>query len=138
MAEDADVRDQVRTVALAFLDAVASRDCDRILAMCADDVVFEWPMTKARISDFGDFRAIVGPVIAPLDGLVFHDVVVDEMLDPNEITLRYEGSATISTTGKPYRQTYVTQIQVNGGKVQRFREYFDRLALSEAMTPDKG
>ena len=128
----------MRTVAIAFLNAITSRDCDRILAMCADDALFDWPTMKMQITDPGQFRAVVGPLLAPLDGLVFHDLVVDEMLDPQEVMLRYEGSATVSTTGKPYRQTYVTQIRIDDGKVQRFREYFDRMVLTEAMTPDNG
>jgi len=129
-------RFETRTVALRFLEAVASRDCDRILGICTERVVFEWPMTNGTITDHDTFRARVGPVLSPMDGLFFHEVNVDEMLDPNEVTLRYRGSATMSITGKPYRQTYIAQIQVDGGKVSRFREYYNPAALTDALTPD--
>jgi ketosteroid isomerase-like protein len=125
-----------RTVALRFLEAIASRDCDRILQLCSEDVVFEWPMMNERIDDAELFRAEVGPVLEPMDGLAFHDVVVDEMLDPNRVTLRYSGSATMSTTGKPYNQTYIAQLHVEAGAVTLFREYYNPAALTDALTPD--
>ena len=93
-------------------------------------------MTNGRITDHETLRTRVGPVLAPMDGLAFYDVEVDEMLNPNEVTLRYRGSATISTTGKPYRQTYIVQIHVDGDKVSRFREYYNTAALAQALTPD--
>jgi len=119
-----------------MLDAVASRDCDRILDQCAPGFVFEFPMFGQPIDDYDLFRTDIGPGLALLEGLSFHDVVVDEMLDASEVTLRYTGTATMATTGKPYRQTYITQIRVEDGRVMRYREYFDRAVIMEAMTPD--
>jgi len=87
-----------------MLDAVASRDCDRILDQCAPGFVFEFPMFGQQIDDPDLFRTDIGPGLALLEGLSFHDVVVDEMLDPSEVTLRYTGTATMATTGKPYRR----------------------------------
>ena len=127
---------EARTIALQFLNAVASRDCDRILGLCSDQVVFEWPMVNERVTDPEVFRAQVAPVLAPMEGLTFHDVVVDDMSSPNEVTLRYRGSATMSTTGRPYRQTYISQIHVDEGKVTLFREYYNPAVLSEALTPE--
>ncbi len=92
-------------------------------------------MTTTVVTDPEVFRARIGPVLAPIDDLKFSDIVVDQMLDPCEVTLRYIGTATMLTTGKPYRQTYISQLRVESGRVVRFREYFDRRALVAALTP---
>ena len=73
-------------------------------------------------------------MLALLEGLTFHDVVVDEMLDPSQVTMRYAGSATMATTGKPFRQTYITQVRVDDGRVTHFREYFNPAVFTEASS----
>lgn len=124
-------------LARSFLDAVASRDSDTIWAMCSADVTFEWPFSGDRVIDRETFDEDVSPVLALLDGLDFTDLQIDPMLDPDSLVMRYRGTATITTTGKPYRQTYITQIQFNDGKVTLFREYYNTSVLELATQPDR-
>jgi ketosteroid isomerase-like protein len=127
-------RAEVAAIARAFLDAISSRDVDRIWAMCGNGVVVEWPFTGVCITDLESFRSDIGPVLALLDGLTFTDVEMDRLEGRSEVLLRYRGAATVSTTGKAYRQTYISQLRLQDRKVLLFREYFDRGVLVDALT----
>jgi uncharacterized protein len=126
----------VLTLARRVLDAVASHDLDALWSACADDVVFEWPFLGATVTDIETFRLSIVPVVTLLEDWTFTDIEADPMHDQNSVVLRYKGTATIATTGKPYRQTYLTQMRFRNGELTLYREYYDTAVLRDALQPD--
>ncbi|HEY7626501.1 MAG TPA: hypothetical protein VH761_05515, partial [Ilumatobacteraceae bacterium] len=79
--------------------------------------------------------AVVGPLLAALDGLTYTEPTFVALADPNGVIAKYHGHATITFTGKSYEQTYITEVHVRHGKIASYAEYFDTAVLNEAMTP---
>ena len=83
-----------------------------------------------------DFDESAAPVLADLENLAFFDIELDPMLDANSVVVRFRGTATAASTGKPYRQTYIVQFTFRGDKVIVYREYFNTAVLRDVRTKD--
>jgi ketosteroid isomerase-like protein len=118
-----------------LINVIATRDSAAIWSMFANDGIVEFPFVNLRFTDMASFDAVIGPSLAALDGLTFTDVSFVALADPNAVIAKYRGHATVSFTGKPYEQSYVTEAHVRHGKITSYSEYYDTAVLNEAFTP---
>jgi uncharacterized protein len=128
-------RARTQQVARRFLDAIATTDSSAIWAMLAPGAPIDFPFLRLRITDQATFDVTVGPVLADLSGLTFSEPDFVDLLDENAAILRYTGHAIVGSTGKPYDQTYISEIHVHRTKVTSYSEYFDTAVINEAFTP---
>jgi uncharacterized protein len=134
--DDSSSRTSEETVLLVrrLINVIATRDSAAIWSMVADNGVIEFPFVNLRFTDEASFDATIGQSLAALDGLRFTDVRFVALADPNAVIAKYRGHATVSFTGKPYEQTYITEAHVRHGKITSYSEYYDTAVLLEAFT----
>ncbi len=118
-----------------FFRAIESGSTSAIWDFIARDGAIEFPFLGSRYTDFASFDAAVGPLLAVLPGLTFTDPVLEFLDDPEALIAKYRGHAVVTFTGKPYDQTYITEIHTRNGKVTYYAEYFDTAVLDAAFTP---
>jgi ketosteroid isomerase-like protein len=121
-------------VAGRLLQTIPTGDLAAMWAQFATGGFVEFPFLGVRISDFTTFEAAVGPLFAQLPDLRFSQPVFVPMADPNVVMATFTGHATVTFTGKPYDQTYLSVVRVHRDKVQSYTEYFDTAVLNEAFT----
>ena len=105
------------------LHAIESRDTAAIWSFFDDAGVVEFPFFGLRFTGFAEFDAGVGPLLAALDGLTYTEPVFERLDDRNAVIAKYNGHATVF--GKPYNQTYITEVLLRRRKVTSWAEYFD-------------
>jgi ketosteroid isomerase-like protein len=118
-----------------LFDVILTRDTAAIWSLFADDGAIEFPFLGLRITDLATLDAVIGPLLAVLDGLTYFDLVFEPMADPHAVIVTHKGHATISFNGKSYDQTYINEVRVRNGKVTLYVEYFDTAVLNAALAP---
>jgi len=103
--------------------------------MIADGGSVEFVFLHAKFTDFHTFDAVVGPLLEILSGLTYSGFVFEGLEDPDALIAKYTGHAVSTVNGKPYDQTYITEMHIRGDKVATYAEYFDTAVLNAALTP---
>lgn len=119
----------------SILAAFEAKDSTRLLALCTPDVIFEFPFLGLTVAP-ADLDRKIMRTLALMDGLAFSDITVEAMARPGWHLARYRAQATVSTTGKDYRQTYITLVGSHDGRVTHFLEHFNTAAFMAAIQPD--
>jgi uncharacterized protein len=118
-----------------LLHAIESGSTSAIWALFARNGAIEFPFLGTRYTDLASFDADIGPLLAALPGLTFTDLDVEFLDDPEALIAKYTGHAIVTSTGKSYDQTYITEMHARNGKVTSYAEYFDTAVINEAFTP---
>jgi uncharacterized protein len=126
---------RTQQVAARLLRTIPTGDLAAMWSQFATGGFIEFPFSGVRISDFATFEADIGPLFAQLPDLSFTEPNFAPMADPNAVIATFTAHATVTFTGKPYDQTYLSLIRVHRDKVQSYTEYFDTAVLNEAFTP---
>lgn len=93
-----------------------------------DDLVLEFPFAAsigmpARIEGKADCVAYLNKVMEALPDLVFRDVDINPMPDPERVVIEYKGGS--GTAFGHYENVYVVFQKFRGGKMILFREYWN-------------
>lgn len=118
-----------------LLRTIETGSTSAIWAFFARDGFIEFPFLGTRYTDLASFDADLGPVLALIPDLTFSDPDIEFLDDPEALIAKYTGHATVTFNGKPYDQTYITEMHTRRGKVTSYVEYFDSAVLNEAFTP---
>jgi ketosteroid isomerase-like protein len=115
---------------------VSNADADEMLANYTDDLVLELPYAdppavlegRETVRDYlrGAFRIFK----FRLDITEVH-----EGLDPDKLVVEYASEGTVTTTGKPYVNTYIGVYWFRDGAICKVREFYNPLPSVEALTP---
>ncbi len=121
----------------AHLDLIA-RDIERWLDLFADDAVVEFPYAASvgasgRLEGKAAIAAYFRGTPAVFHGLRFRDVRVLPVQGASAVVAEVHGSATLAPTGKGYEQDYVMVMETAGGRITRYREYWNPLPYLEGM-----
>jgi ketosteroid isomerase-like protein len=128
-------RHRTQLVASHLLHTIETGDMATIWSLFAEGGVVEFPFAGLRFIDFASLDAAVSPLLAQLPNLKFTDPAFVPLADPNGVIAKYKGHATVTSTGKAYDQTYISEIHVHRDKVASYTEYLDMAVLNEAFTP---
>lgn len=102
------------------------------LDMVSDDVVMEFPYAPpgapARVAG----RGALGAYLDAVAGMVSVDAMRVERVHaaepPGAVVVELTGSGR-SRAGAPYEQRYVSVIDLRDGRIERYRDYWNPLAL---------
>lgn len=105
----------------------------------AEDVVIEIPFAPAgqprRFEGRREFLEFANPRRAALpvrfDGCEV--LAVHETRDPDTIVVEYELTGTHLTTGRQSTAAFIGVLTVEHGRIKRWREYQDTLAMMQAL-----
>jgi len=115
--------------------SVGGNDSGALLDLCADDVVFEFPFAPpgrpARVEGkpaLGDYlQALAGRV--RLEGV--SNLEIHETVKPDVAIIEMTMTGTVTATGAPYEQSYVSVLTVRDGLIARYRDYWNPLRSAE-------
>lgn len=122
----------------ALADLLAP-DAVSFVEMFDEDGVMEFPFAPAGGVRRLDGRIALIDYLSELGSLVkIADVsvpTVHHTTEPGTIILEFESQGASVATGRAYRQTYVSIIEVSGGRIVRYRDYWNPLVIL-GMTAD--
>ncbi len=135
-ADDGRRRANLAAVMAAF-DAVGAADAARQLEHYTDDVVLELPFTSPPARLEGKELVLARLSRAFLVYRMRLTVTeVHECVDPDELVVEFTSDGYMSTTGKPYANTYIAVFRFRDGRICFQREFFNPKISDEALTPD--
>ena len=111
---------------------------DRLRRPPADVVVLrlrrqvEQPFTGTR-SPLRRLPSGVRRLLRRAQGLQFTNISFVDPADPECDDRQVQRHALITSTGRPYDQTYITEFHVRGDKVMAYTEYFDTFVLYNSL-----
>jgi uncharacterized protein len=126
-------------VVRALLLAEARRDIPAMAALLADDVVFEMPFAdppaelRGRQAMVDTLTSFLAPGSGFYSEFTFHDIAVYPLKEQGCFFAEYRSAGTVAGTGHAYRQRYAAYLEVHDGLVTIWREYFNPLALKQAL-----
>ena len=120
-----------------FLDLMVQEDIPRWMELWAEDAVFEYPFAppgfpqqvtgkQAIFENFKDFPKTI-------KFFEFTDVQMHPTLDPDTLIVEFACRGQAFATGRAYDQRYISVVQMTGGKISRYRDYWNPLILLKAF-----
>ena len=105
------------------------------LDLCADDVVFEFPFAPpgrpARVEGkpaLGDYlKGVMGR--ARIEGVT--NLEIHETVKPEVAIVEMSVTGTVTATGAPYEQSYISVLTVRDGLIAHYRDYWNPLRSAE-------
>jgi len=125
-----------RDVVVAYLDAVGRLDLPAIEATFAEDVELVLPYAPPGFPKVSQGRSEAMEVYPEgvMDPMDFADYRIDALEGrPGEFVAEYTSNTRVLTTGRPYRNTYISRFSVRDGRITRLAEFFDPIVLVTAL-----
>ena len=114
---------------------VATGDSSAIVDLCADDVVFEFPFAPPGRPTRVEGKPALGDYLKALAGRVriegVRDLEIHETVKPDVAIIEMTMTGTVTATGAPYEQSYVSVLTVHDGLITRYRDYWNPLRSAD-------
>lgn len=129
-------RAAVEQILQNYLALYSQQRWDEWIDLWADDGVLEFPFAPAgRRSEYVG-KADILAYMKPLGGRIAVDAFghfrLYPMLDPATICFEMGFKGRNAETGAPYNQSYISIVEVRGGKIVRYREYWNPIVSMDA------
>ena len=119
-----------------FMDLILREDIPQWMELWNEDAVFEYPFAppgfpqevSGKQGIFENFKDFPNRI----KFFEFTNVQMHPTLDPDTLIVEFAGRGQIVATGKPYNQRYISVVQMAGGKILRYRDYWNPLVILEA------
>ena len=136
MADKRDERIRNREAIDRAFAGVSNSDVDEMLHNYTDDMVLEMPYADPPVRLEG--RETVRVYLrAAFEVFKFRLWVTDmhECADPNELVIEYASEGHVTTTGKPYANTYIGWYRFRDGSITFVREWYNPAATAKSFAP---
>jgi hypothetical protein len=121
----------------AYQTLLAQRRFDEWIELWADDGVLEFPYAPAGRRGAYQGKADILAYMQHATGRVVADSVeqmrISPMLDPGMAAVELTIKGRSLANGAPYNQSFVMFFEVQDGKLQRYREYWNPLVTIDAI-----
>lgn len=131
--------DSVESFSTMLRKALGDRidaDASTFVEMVADDVVMEFPYSPPGFPTRLNGRAAIARHLEGLGDIIAFDRMgeptVHPSSDPDVVIIEFEGFGRGVATGEPYDQSYVSVIRTRGGRIVRYRDYWNPLVVLRA------
>lgn len=137
-ADSADTRrQQALDVHARHLQLLLAKDMDGWADLFAEDATFELPFAPRNYPERLEGQAAIRDYIKDypkhIDLQDFPEVTVHPTVDPDVIVVEMRCEGRVVATGRPYRIRYISVVTVKDGKIARYRDYWNPLAVIEAV-----
>jgi ketosteroid isomerase-like protein len=130
-----------RQVVQAWMQGLQQLDIESVVDLLAEDAVLEMPLTPAGLPNRLEGREAIAAFLGGhqvFSKLVFHDVDIHDMKDPEMVVVEFQSTGEFAATGNTYENRYVLVMRVRGGQIVLYREYFNPMALTGAFSSREG
>jgi ketosteroid isomerase-like protein len=122
--------------------ALIGKDAASWLELFADDAIMEFPYASSlgyprKLEGKAAIASYMREVFAYVGQFRFSDVRVFPTEDPNVIVAEFNGDASVTSTGRDYKQEYIVRLETKNGKIIYYREYWDPIAVLRAFDGQK-
>ena len=134
---DEETRAKNRATIEDSMRAVSDGDVDRQLALCTDDFVLDLPYADPPKTVAG--KETVRAYLKSALGIFQLRLTITEVYDctdPDRLVLEYKSVGSVTTTGKPYVNSYIAVATFRDGLVCRQCEYYNPLPAARALSED--
>ena len=135
VAED-DERATTRKIVDAYFPLVLEKRWDEWIELWDDEGVLDFPYAPAGRRGTYTGKKDILAYISALPGKIkihaFKYFNIYPMLDPRMAVLEFAIDGELTTTGRPYNQIGVIFFETRGGKLWRYREYWNPLVTIDA------
>lgn len=122
---------------MAIGDAINAASGTSFLAMCAEDIVFQFPFAPAgsvtEVRGKSNLTRYLSKVGCLLTFDAMETPVTHASTDGETDTLEFSCKGRGSKTGIRYDQNYISVIQVRNGQITKYRDYWNPLVLLKAV-----
>ena len=117
------------------LRAMQSGDVGTYIALCTDDVVFEFPFAPpgrpVRVEGKEALGRYLAAIPSRIEAQVLSNLEVHQTVNPDVAIVEMTITGKVKGTGEPYEMSYVVVLTVREGRIARYRDYWNPLkALS--------
>ncbi|WP_051559960.1 nuclear transport factor 2 family protein [Marinobacterium jannaschii] len=120
----------------ALGDAIIAEAGDDFIAMCADDIVFQFPFSPAGSVTEIRGRDTLARYLAKASNLIafesFGSSVTHPSTDGETFIIEFSCKASGRETGVRYDQNYIAVIRLKNGRIAQYRDYWNPLILLDA------
>lgn len=124
---------QAETIMQLFTDRIMNKNYEGFLDLFDEGIVFEFPYAPDTLPQRLNGKTALKQHLDMLDTLLeirsFTKPLIHVSAESPVFIAQYEGSGTVLADGKPYEQKYISVVEVKGGKIIRFQDYWNPLAL---------
>jgi ketosteroid isomerase-like protein len=119
------------------LAALSRGDLEGHLIGCSDDFVLELPYADPPVTVTGKeaVRAYLTPALATFSMHLDITRLVNG-LDPDVLIAEYASEGHVTTTNKPYTNSYIAIVQFRDDLICSQREYYNPVPALHALAPD--
>lgn len=138
-AADQSEFDNVRRAIAAHLELWTSADpvAYPYETLLADDVVYEFPYadtpSSTRIEGKKAIADYLRGLAEPTTQWTFSNLRFFRTLEPNVFFVSFNGEATVRDTGRPYQQTFMIRVTMEGDKISNLNMLWDQKARATAF-----
>jgi ketosteroid isomerase-like protein len=137
MSDNGDHRQRNLAVVERAFAALGTGDVEQQFDAFTDDAVMELPYADppVRLEGKDAIRAHVGPALNTFK-FRLEITTVYECSDRDTLVLEYISDGHVTTTRKPYRNSYVGIVRFRDGLICFHREYYNPVPAARALAPD--
>jgi hypothetical protein len=136
ITKDDQIRQKNERVVRDFLDLLSKKRMDTWLELWDKDGVQDMPYSPPGFPKRLEGKAAIAKHYSALPTnvgrMVFPDLVIYPMVDPNTLYAEYRGEIEVLATGKPYNNIYAGLFKFRNGKILLYREYYNPMVFTEA------
>ncbi|WP_406144316.1 nuclear transport factor 2 family protein [Streptomyces sp. NBC_01012] len=122
------------------LRLLLDKDIDGWTALVDDDTLFEFPYAPAGFPSKLEGREAVAAYMRGYpESIDLREVMgleIHELRDPDTVIAEWRGVGRIVATGAPYEMPYVAVVTVKRGRITRYRDYWNPLAIMGPPSDD--
>lgn len=134
---DEDQRLQARAMFDRGLQLLLDKDMRGFAGLWHDDGVFEFPFAPPGYPRLVEGREAVADYLKDypdhIDLTGFRDVTVRHTTEPGTMVVEFQAEGRAIATGRPYDVGYIAVIETSDGRILRYRDYWNPLAVGAAL-----
>lgn len=116
-----------------FTERYVQKDLAAFLDLFADDIIFEFPYAQApnpkRLNGKAAMQQYLERLADVLEIHSFTSPIIHVSANSPVFFAQFEAHGTNLEKGSPYEQHYISVVQVKDGKIARYQDYWNPLAI---------
>ena len=126
--------EQAERLIQLFADRYIRKDYDAFLDLFTDDIVFEFPYAQEPNPKRLDGKAALQQYLEKLEKVLeitaFTKPVIHVAAGASVFFAQFEASGSNLLTGGSYEQSYISVVEVQDGRIVRYQDYWNPLAVN--------